>query len=597
MKGDFSRVTFDPAKNYTRVLQQQGRVQLDADWNEQADLFLHQLRTLAVDLIGPFGAPPESDGTPGLGFRIETRRKEDGSPDGLFLLPGRYYVGGIAVENPAEIRLADPLDGTRRNLLYLDVFERHVTHLQDDLLREVALHGADTTTRTQAVFKVRSTDRAPGGGDIPAELTCRSLRRDWSRWVAGWQSPQRGRLAARARPGKPDSTEPCLTSPEARYRADDNKLYRVEIRQGGSGARGTAGATFDWSADNGAVTFPVRRLFTEVPGGKTTASLEHLGRDDRAGLQQDDWVEVADGDEERRDGSSPLLRVESVDPDRREVVLAGAAPAGLTGNLVLRRWDHRRGKPVAGGSYRLVEGEWLDLEDGVQIFFEPAGDGAGHTYRAGDYWLIPARTATADVEWPGPPESPLARPPHGVHHHYAPLALLAQGRLQDCRSTFGASALTLTTGAAEWQIVEQSSGTAPVPRPAEVVHPHAAWQLLPGARWISPAPGNLPGGHYVFELRFQLAAPAEAEVALEFVSDNTAEIYLNGIKIGAQMDPNGYEKNKPPTRVVQPGIDPLSGRPYLQAGENKLQVRVYNNGGPVGTALRGVVDVGGCCCR
>ena len=38
MKGDYSRDTFDPAKHFTRVLMQQGRVQLDADWNEQAAL-------------------------------------------------------------------------------------------------------------------------------------------------------------------------------------------------------------------------------------------------------------------------------------------------------------------------------------------------------------------------------------------------------------------------------------------------------------------------------------------------------------------------------------------------------------------------------
>ena len=35
MRGDFSRDTFDPVKHFSRVLQQQGRVQLDADWNEQ----------------------------------------------------------------------------------------------------------------------------------------------------------------------------------------------------------------------------------------------------------------------------------------------------------------------------------------------------------------------------------------------------------------------------------------------------------------------------------------------------------------------------------------------------------------------------------
>ena len=38
MKGDFSRLTFRPDQHYSRVLQQQGRPQLDADWNEQADI-------------------------------------------------------------------------------------------------------------------------------------------------------------------------------------------------------------------------------------------------------------------------------------------------------------------------------------------------------------------------------------------------------------------------------------------------------------------------------------------------------------------------------------------------------------------------------
>ena len=34
MKGDFSRIRFAPSRNYTAVLQQQGRVALDADQNE-----------------------------------------------------------------------------------------------------------------------------------------------------------------------------------------------------------------------------------------------------------------------------------------------------------------------------------------------------------------------------------------------------------------------------------------------------------------------------------------------------------------------------------------------------------------------------------
>ncbi|NJO59389.1 MAG: hypothetical protein HC836_14090 [Richelia sp. RM2_1_2] len=55
LRGDFTRDTFDPRKNFLRVLMQQGRVQVDADWNEQVSIILHYLQTLAEDLIGSHG--------------------------------------------------------------------------------------------------------------------------------------------------------------------------------------------------------------------------------------------------------------------------------------------------------------------------------------------------------------------------------------------------------------------------------------------------------------------------------------------------------------------------------------------------------------
>ena len=41
--------------------------------------------------------------------------------------------------------------------------------------------------------------------------------------------------------------------------------------------------------------------------------------------------------------------------------------------------------------------DWINLEDGVQIQFPKT---AGNSYRAGDYWMVPARVATGDVLWP-----------------------------------------------------------------------------------------------------------------------------------------------------------------------------------------------------
>ncbi len=61
-RGDFSRLTFDPAKHYNAVLMQQGRVQLDADWNEHVEILAHRFRSQVTDTIGPAGAPAGCSG-------------------------------------------------------------------------------------------------------------------------------------------------------------------------------------------------------------------------------------------------------------------------------------------------------------------------------------------------------------------------------------------------------------------------------------------------------------------------------------------------------------------------------------------------------
>src|SRR5437588_10319478 len=70
-KGDFSRdsFAFDPLRlrQFSRILMQQGRVQLDADWNEQTDLLLYALRTLITDLVGPHWGTFDFDVDPQAG--------------------------------------------------------------------------------------------------------------------------------------------------------------------------------------------------------------------------------------------------------------------------------------------------------------------------------------------------------------------------------------------------------------------------------------------------------------------------------------------------------------------------------------------------
>ena len=159
MKGDFSRQTFDPRRHYAGVLMQQGRVQLDADWNEQESIQRRRTQLEAQDVIGRCGAPRDE-----AGFEVAL------AGNALTIGAGRFYVDGLLAESEtdalayeAQPDLLDPpswLDAlgaadTNLGLVYLDVWERHITPLDDRLLREVALGGPDTATRVKTVWQVR----------------------------------------------------------------------------------------------------------------------------------------------------------------------------------------------------------------------------------------------------------------------------------------------------------------------------------------------------------------------------------------------------------------------------------------------------------
>lgn len=421
-RGDFSRLTFDRDKGFLRVQKQQGRVELDADWNEQVAILLDYVRTVAADLIGAHGEPQA-----GGGFAVET---VSGQPGRYSLTPGRYYVNGLLCRNAAT-RLSEPPDPLlpgnltkgKAHLLFLDAWERDITWIQDASIREPALGGLDTALRSQVIWRVRAAD-------FPSTRKLEEVDKDWSTWVEQWQSHNRGKLEARAKPDTSRETGPCVASPEALYRGPENQLYRVEVHTGGKAGE----ATFKWSRENGSVTFAVHRLAGEV------AWLGHLGRDARIGLQPGNWVELLDDEREQADEPGILLQIESTDSRHASVKLKPPKDMKLdlpeyeadeepSRHPYLRRWDHKEGSSTKGvpklvkGALAVTEGvddaAWLNLEHGVQIRFTP-----GAVYRAGDYWQIPARTATGDVEWPGDEGELVAWPPHGPVHHYAPLAQL-----------------------------------------------------------------------------------------------------------------------------------------------------------------------------
>lgn len=419
MKGDFSRSTFHKDKHYSGVLQQQGRVQVDADWNEFLAINAHRRRQLSRDLIGLCGGPMGSAGfaiTPGTG-------------NALTIGAGQYYVHGVLVENESDTAFTAQPDlptaalpttaGTY--LAWLDVWERHITALDDADIREVALGGPDTATRAKVVWQVKLTPVEAGN----AQPTCASAFANWDAETA----PSTGQLAARAQPSE-DSDNPCVIKPGAGYRRLENQLYRVEIHT--PGADGTA--TFKWSRDNGTI---VTRWLAQSGNELEVAS---IGRDAVLRFSTGDWVELMDDERDLAGLPGTLVKLVKAEGTTLTIDPATAtdttAIADFGANLKVRRWDMANGAETveaAGGG----GDKWLALEDGVEVQFQ-----AG-TYRTGDHWLIPARTATSDVEWPKDEttSAPLPLPAVGIHHSYCRLALLGfTGEtwtpIHDCRNLF-----------------------------------------------------------------------------------------------------------------------------------------------------------------
>lgn len=417
MKGDFSRDTFDPTKHFSRVLMQQGRVQLDADWNEQAAILLHYLQALAADLIGPFGGPEGN-----CGFELSASAE---NTDDFAIGRGHYYVDGILCENDrddctyfnqADYPLTDNQLPAMTYLAYLDVWERHITPLEDDHIREVALGGPDTATRAKVVWQIKVTGKLPGGRkDIPAGISRGDALKQWPDWVKAWQDRSACHLKARLKPEQ-DSTDPCTIPPSSAYRSQENQLYRVEIHTGGNLENDQP--SFKWSRDNGSIV--AAWLGNNEDGGLIVSNVR--------GFAVGQWIEITGEAEDLQGQPGELVKITRVEGDA--LYLESAPHWDKDTPKKVRRWDQAETEDIQlqGGAVPIKEGtgeaDWIDLEDGLQVQFQPGGN-----YRTGDYWLIPART-TGTIEWSNEVDAnghliPVAQSPHSVDHHYAPLWIIS----------------------------------------------------------------------------------------------------------------------------------------------------------------------------
>jgi hypothetical protein len=461
MSLDLSRVRFNSRNDFFGVVMQQGRVQLDSDWNEWVDELTRRIRAGTLDIVGQAVVPRETEN----GFHIVAI---DGT---LKIGQGRIYVDGLLAENHGDVpdnpdkwdsHLAEeigsePLDYCAQpyrpelsdesdlpdggpHLVYLDVWQREISHLQRPDLVEPAV-GVDTTGRRQTVWQVKVL---PGKGKI----TCASKDEE----ISGWSDvtrPSDGRLST-GTDSLPGEQGPCDVPPQADYTGLENQLYRVEIHTGGSLGK----ATFKWSRDNATVATNV----THINAVRNQLTVESIGRDDHLRFNDGDWVEIIDDRLELQNEPGQLRRIlidNGVDEDAKVITLAKPLPPDMfpvnaqnatnpERHTRIRRWDQsgkvfkKNGDVYADLDDASASGEItvpadstrLFLENGILVEFSCAewikkDDGK---FKSGDYWLFAARRTDNSVE-----ELKKA-PPLGIHHHYARLAIIDSANPpSDCR--------------------------------------------------------------------------------------------------------------------------------------------------------------------
>lgn len=474
MSFDNSRFTFNPRKDYAGVVMQQGRVQLDSDWNEWLAEVIRRTQAGTLDTFGRAVYPAT---TP---FAFHITASTSGGTNVLKIGPGRLYVDGLLAENhgdPATVRwdpaLAEmsntpqPPPGTETGaidftdqpfmppgtkvpagngpfLAYLDVWIRPVDYLNDPDLIDKAV-GVDSTGRLQTVWQVRLLDLANSPG-----ATCDST-------IANFPPAPSGALLTTGTTPTAPSGPCCLTSGSA-YTGQENQFYRVQIHQPGAAAGSAVppttaptGATFKWSRDNGSVIAGVTAISNVTNSAGNPASqltVLSLGRDQVLGFAPGNWIEILDDAFEYAQTAGELHQIDTIDVASKTVTLAATLGSSFTiGNADpkrhtrIRRWDQsgrvfeqdgttvwwdvdaqgRGDVPVPPAGTSLI------LENGITVTFDVSG--ATGRFIAGDFWTFAARTADGSVE------KIEKAAPRGIHHHYARLSIVTfPGSATDCRT-------------------------------------------------------------------------------------------------------------------------------------------------------------------
>ncbi len=428
MGSDRARISYDEQQQYRSVVMQQGRVTVEADWNEAQLIASEEARREALDFVGPAGTPNNGYAitplSPGFDFQIGA---------------GTMYVGGVRAFLPQALNYSDQptsnwMDSaidpnwvavpdavpTANEYVYLFLREQEVSAVEDSDLKDVALGGPDTAQRTRLIQHIERLGVGTAA-DCPSALAAATPI--WSAdGFALDPNDLRVRSFGRLQVGfVPTGTStPCDPVAQGGYLGADNQLIRIQVSESDAG-----GLKFLWGYDDASFLY---RVTVADPQHVTLQSApvdaEHIPQGGQAVEILMDAAELANGQYVAAPtGQRFTLATAPYNSDTKTLSLPSALNSvygdGTSANpgpkqVYLRVWQQEL--PFTGGAA-------VTLGDtGVQVTLTTTNKNT-EPFRVGDYWMFAVRPGTPQQVYPERYLSG-AQAPDGPREWICPLAVI-----------------------------------------------------------------------------------------------------------------------------------------------------------------------------
>jgi hypothetical protein len=432
MAGDRARVSYDPSRKWRGLVAQQGRVTVDADWNEAAAIGDERDRLATLDVVGPVG-------TPDAGYAVTAvpaTGPAPATPGDLTIGPGTLYLGGERLDLDAPVTYStqpdwldhstDPLwvppavpaaAGASHELVYLLAPEHEVSATEDPALADVALGGPDTMQRQRILQRfVRQPSQSGTCADAWGAFVS-SLGGEGLQYDAASMMIEPATTLQVSFTNTPDAPDPCQPVAVGGFQGAENQMIRVMVTSVEAGV-----PTIVWGFDDASFLYRLQAATFDSASDRTTVTLASAPVDTfhNPGTGQAvellrDAVKLTAADYIAAPAGVVLPLFSAYDPTRMQLVISGHPPAdylsAATPQLYLRVWQSTVAAPP---------GEATPLGDtGVAVTLASSTG----TFHAGDFWRFALRPIQPAIVYPA---RFLAepQPPDGPRTFACPLAVL-----------------------------------------------------------------------------------------------------------------------------------------------------------------------------